>query len=122
MTITIEDENGDELEFDLPMKWEICGDCRGNGSHVHRAIDGHGIGMEEFAEDPEFAEAYYSGRYDVCCETCGGSGKVQIVDEDAVKRLGLESVLEEWEALQADAAADAAADRYTRWMEGGGYG
>ena len=72
-----------DIEYtDLPAKWEICGNCGGDGKHVNPAIDGHGISPEEFAEDPDFEEAYFSGVYDVLCQECKGSGKVLGPDFD----------------------------------------
>ena len=50
----------------------VCNVCDGRGSHVNRAIDGNGISAQEFADDPDFAEAYFDGVYDVVCEACGG--------------------------------------------------
>ena len=63
----------DDRDFELPFRWEVCGTCRGKGRHVNPAIDAdHGITPEEFAEDPDFAEDYFSGVYDVPCSECGG--------------------------------------------------
>jgi DnaJ-class molecular chaperone len=63
------------------VSWQICPACNGNGSHVNPAIDAGGISSQEFADDPDFAEAYMSGMYDLPCEKCNGSGK--ITDEQA---------------------------------------
>ena len=70
MTITIDDENGEPRVY--PAKAEVCPQCHGKGSTVNPAIDGNGLGAEDFAEDPDFAEAYVSGAYDVICCCCGG--------------------------------------------------
>lgn len=69
-------------EYQLPWKWEICRNCRGMGSHVNRAIDGNGISAEEFAEDPDFEEAYFSGAYDVPCDNGCTGGKAKVLDRD----------------------------------------
>lgn len=74
------DENGDEHEIDLPVRMEVCPDCDGHGVHVSPSIDGNGIGASEFHEDPDFAEAYFSGQYDVRCEVCKGLRVVPVVD------------------------------------------
>lgn len=66
------DENGDEREIILPVKFEVCNDCRGAGTQVDPAIDGNGIGSEDFADDPDFKESYFAGHYDVVCRTCKG--------------------------------------------------
>lgn len=65
-------KKGNTFEVKLPHTREICPTCDGKGSHVNRNIDGNGISPEEFAEDPEFEEAYFEGRYDVTCEECKG--------------------------------------------------
>ena len=57
--------------------WVICDLCHGEGTHVNPAIDGHGLSREDFDDDPDFAESYMRGDYDVPCAQCGGSGKVR---------------------------------------------
>ena len=52
--------------------FEACSRCNGTGKHVNPAIDGHGISMQEFADDPDFAEEYISGAYDIPCDKCRG--------------------------------------------------
>lgn len=58
-------------------KWIICPGCRGEGTCVNPNIDAHGLTREDFDEDPDFADDYFSGRYDVSCGACGGSGKIK---------------------------------------------
>ncbi len=111
VTLYVDDEEGDyEEEVWFPIKFEVCGGCSGKGTHVHRAIDENGISPDEFAEDPEFAEAYFGGRYDVQCQDCGGNNVMPYIDEDAVKLLGAEKIahLEAYyDNQEADAAYDA---------------
>jgi RecJ-like exonuclease len=64
--------DNDETEIILPLEWGVCPICQGNGSHVNSTIDSHGIGQEEFDADPDFAESYFSGQYDVPCNECKG--------------------------------------------------
>jgi len=64
-------------------KWAICNVCDGNGVHVNPSIDCGGLTQDDFDQDPEFAESYFSGRYDQTCSGCNGSGKVRIVDTHA---------------------------------------
>lgn len=52
--------------------FRVCPTCEGYGTHVNPSIDAHGIGREEFDEDPDFEEAYFSGAYDVTCGECSG--------------------------------------------------
>lgn len=57
-------------------KWMICPACEGEGSCVNPAIDCNGLSASEMHEDPDFAENYFGGLYDVTCEACHGSGKI----------------------------------------------
>jgi len=66
----------------LPAKAQICDLCEGRGKHVNPSIDAHGIGAEEFAEDPDFMEDYFSGTYDVHCTQCRGRGSILVPDAD----------------------------------------
>ncbi len=66
----------------LPVKCVVCPKCDGSGKHVNPSIDGNGLSAEDFAEDPDFAEAYFSGRYDVSCETCNGNNVIDEIDEE----------------------------------------
>lgn len=58
-------------------KWLICPVCEGEGKTVNPSIDANGLTNKDFAEDPEFAEDYASGRYDICCRACNGDGKIR---------------------------------------------
>jgi hypothetical protein len=78
--ITYNNEEGEEVT--LRCKFEVCHRCRGTGTHVNPAVDGHGISPEEFAEDPDFEEAYFSGVYDVRCEECNGDRVVPVPDPE----------------------------------------
>lgn len=71
----------DDVEVALPTKKEVCPACRGNGSHVNPSIDAHGLTREDFDADPDFAENYMAGGYDVTCYVCGGLRVVDVVDE-----------------------------------------
>lgn len=73
-----------EADVDLPTKVEVCDRCQGKGTHTNPSIDGNGISAEEFDEDPDFAEDYLSGVYDIICEVCNGRNVVEIVDESRI--------------------------------------
>lgn len=64
------------------MKWLICDLCGGDGHYVNPAIDAGGLSAEDLNDDPDFAERYLSGVYDVQCHACGGTGKVRAYAED----------------------------------------
>ena len=80
MLLVIETGEGDEIE--IPAKYEVCETCDGKGSHVNPSIDSHGLSREDFDEDPDFAEGYFEGRYDVPCNECHGNRVSPVVDEE----------------------------------------
>jgi hypothetical protein len=107
--ITVYTDDGAELELSLPAKFEVCSRCRGTGSHVNPAVDGHGIPAHEFVEDPDFAESYFAGVYDVPCERCHGKRVVEAFDwsklTDEQKALIIRTRREEAE-YEAECAAE----------------
>lgn len=88
----------DELErkFELPVAKEVCPICEGEGKIVNRSIDGNGISADEFYDDPDFAEDYMSGVYDVTCDECNGLRVVDVVDESRLD----EETIERWYSFQ----------------------
>lgn len=80
-TIRFEDPSTGE-EMEIPAKFEVCGNCQGRGTTVDPAIDGNGLSGEEFAEDPDFAEDYFGGSYDVQCRECKGQNVTKHADWD----------------------------------------
>jgi hypothetical protein len=60
----------------------VCPRCRGNGKIVNPNVDGHGITQEEFDEDPDFKDNYFSGVYDITCPQCKGRNVVDELDQE----------------------------------------
>lgn len=94
MTLTIEacgeDGDGDYTEtITVPAVYAVCPSCEGRGSYVNPSIDAHGISAEEMHEDPDFADDYMSGTYDVTCRDCNGA---RVVPEPAIDRMSPELV------------------------------
>ncbi len=112
-------EAGKPFEMELPAEWAICGACRGNGTELVEGLKGADV-TEDLREDPDFAEDYWGGKYDTHCSCCHGTGKVLEVVEDRLNPVQ-KAFLEEVYEYQSEAARDRANDRYTRWMESGGY-
>jgi len=79
MVLVVTDDEGEELE--LPARYDVCDTCHGTGSHVNPSIDSHGLSRDDFDEDPDFAEDYFRGVYDVSCHECHGRRVVPVVDE-----------------------------------------
>jgi len=103
----------DCYEAELPKRKIVCPTCNGTGKHVNPSIDSHGLSASDFHEDPDFAESYFSGTYDVTCYECGGDNVVDEVDFERAERECPE-LLQDWENwLQSgyDMDAEYAAER-----------
>lgn len=106
---TVEDDEGNEIEIDVPCSWKICSTCQGDGKHSH------GIGAITSSEwendwDYDEREAYMSGAYDRTCEDCSGSGKV--LSEDYSKLSDSDrKLLEDQDQFDADYERTCAAER-----------
>lgn len=61
--------------------WVICGLCNGDQKVVNPSIDAGGLSREDFDDDPDFAEAYMSGAYDIQCPRCNGRGSIRESDQ-----------------------------------------
>jgi RecJ-like exonuclease len=88
LTFTHEDDDGCEVEHELPARYEVCDRCEGHGCHLTPSIGEHAYSMEEFHEafdDEEDRAEYFKrgGRYDVPCEECKGKRVVLVLDESA---------------------------------------
>lgn len=56
----------------MKQRWIICPVREGEGTTVNPNIDAHGLSAKDFAEDPDFLEAYMSVAYDITCRGCDG--------------------------------------------------
>lgn len=65
----------------VKLRYEVCPVCDGSGKHVNPSIDCGGISQQEFEDDPDFAESYRRGDYDVQCTRCDGKRVVLAIDE-----------------------------------------
>ena len=95
----------------IPVKYEVCETCEGKGKHVNPSIDSHGLSREDFDDDPDFAEDYMSGRYDVPCNECHGNRVALVVDEERATQ-EQQDYVHSW--FQEEYS-----DRVTRWYESG---
>lgn len=68
----------------LPAKFAVCNTCEGEGKHVNPDIDRNGLTAEDFEEDPDFRDDYFSGVYDVICSECKGEKVVPVVDSESL--------------------------------------
>jgi hypothetical protein len=109
MVLTIEGIGEDGEDLDLPAKFEVCDTCNGKGSHVAAGIDSHGLSREDFDEDPDFAEDYFRGAYDVPCVECHGRRVMPELDRDQCSPDLLARVdahIDEWADCRACEAAE----------------
>jgi hypothetical protein len=104
--------DGSVEERPLPTTWAVCDVCNGEGKHVNPSIDCGGLSAEDFADDPEFAEDYMRGAYDVTCNKCAGRTTIRAVDWD---RLSAEDRAL-YEKQLDEEAADRAIERAERLM------
>lgn len=113
----------EESEHEFPARFEVCGDCEGEGTHLHPAIREHAYTSEEWSgEDDDFREEYMRGGrgiYGVQCETCGGRRVVPVVDE---RRLTPEQkkLFKLYEKQERQRDQDDYEDARTRRLESGG--
>ena len=98
--ITIENDEGEEHTVDVPVKWEICYQCQGEGKHSHHM--GDWTGSEWAEEDHDFQEDYMNGAYDKTCQCCKGTGKIQAIDEEGFLQENPDAYHEWVEQEQAD--------------------
>lgn len=111
MTLTfeyVETEEGEPLVVVAAFK--VCPRCNGRGKHVNPAVDEHGISADEFAEDPDFAEDYFGGFYDVECHKCSGLRVVAAADDNELT-FGQRALLEAAEREECNYQAMCAAER-----------
>jgi hypothetical protein len=62
----------------------VCTVCEGRGTTVDPSIDANGLTREDFDEDPDFAEDYRSGAFDIECRACNG---LRVVTKARVEEL-----------------------------------
>ena len=72
------------MENPMKTKYQVCPVCEGEGRHVNPNIDAHGLTWADFHDDPEFAEDYKNGMYDIPCNGCGGK---RVVTKARIKEL-----------------------------------
>ena len=75
----------DDSEVIIPIIWEVCDTCEGKGTHVNPSIDANGLSADDFAEDPDFAEDYRSGVYDVAFYGCDGERVIAVADTERME-------------------------------------
>ncbi len=111
MKVVYEDDDGALIEETVAAVWEICSLCEGEGAYVNPSIDAHGLSAEDFAEDPDFAEDYFRGVYNISCRECGGNGKIKVPEDS--------DIAEKCESLESAIHAERVAERRVCARESG---
>jgi len=83
LTYSDEDEEV-EVAATIPVKFEVCSLCDGRGVHTDPSIDCNGLTSDDFYDDPDFEEEYFSGSYDVTCYECGGRRVSPVIAKGAL--------------------------------------
>ena len=125
ITLTWNDEDGDEISHVFPAVNEVCEECEGFGYVLCEGLRNHAFSREEFEEtfdDPEDREAYFTrgGKYDQQCPVCHGSKVVLVVDEEHLSD-EQKTLYASYQQHDAQRARWDAEDKATYRMESGGY-
>lgn len=91
----------------VPCKFEVCNLCDGKGTHVNPSIDAGGLSAEDFAEDPDFREDYFSGMYDIPCNKCSGKRVTPVVELPKE----IQAAVDRWEEGRAEERSDSYHER-----------
>lgn len=118
ITIRYQDKEGTEVEIQVPARYEVCRDCNGEGTELYGSMKGYAYSAEEFHDDPDFAEAYIGGNYDVACSTCRGQRVELRPDRDFCTDDQLKAIDARAE-LERESARQRYADREQFWAESG---
>jgi len=105
---------GEEFEVpsgEFPAKYDVCPNCDGKGKYVNPSIDSNGLSSEDFAEDPDFREDYFSGRYDIQCRSCNGRNVILVPATKEGQKV-VDAILEEEWGYRAEVAAERRACGY----------
>lgn len=99
------DDDGEPIYIDIPVKMLVCSSCDGRGCYVNPNIDRHGLSREDFDQDPDFADDYRSGMFNIQCEHCLGSNVVPWPTQPEHTKM-----LQEWLGMLAEWDAETQAE------------
>lgn len=110
----VDDETEEEIEVLFPAVELECENCSGKGTHLADSLRDAVFTAEDMREDPDFAEEYFGGGYDVQCKECGGSGKALYPDDERASKEPFKALWAkyiEWEKAESYYASEREAER-----------
>jgi hypothetical protein len=115
MIFTVDLYDGNE-PIEVPARYDVCDTCDGKGKHVNPDVDDRGLTAEDFDQDPDMYENYFSGMYDVQCSHCNGLRVVAVIAEDRIDKDLLAKLLLHIQSYYDDQRSD-----YDVWRAESGY-
>ena len=115
-----EHDTEEEEMLKLPAMRELCDLCDGKGKVVNPSIDAGGLSQEDFYDDPDFEEDYFSGVHDISCPQCLGKNVVPVVNYDVLSA-EQKKEFDEYQREQAELAEEEYHERRERMGEMGMY-
>jgi len=95
-----------DFRIEVRTKFEVCSMCEGSGKVTSPNIDAGGISQDDFYDDPDFEEYYFSGRYDITCPQCSGE-RVEAMPQFPV---WLNDLIEDFNQSNAEYVAERCAE------------
>ena len=95
-----------DFRIEVRTKFEVCSMCEGSGKVTNPNIDAGGISQDDFYDDPDFEEDYFSGRYDITCPHCNGK-RVEAIPQFPE---WLNKVIDDFNAADAEHVAERCAE------------
>lgn len=101
-------QKGDIFDYciEVATRYVVCDCCEGSGKVVNPNIDAGGLTYDDFYDDPDFEEDYFSGRHDVMCPTCDGLRVIAVPEFPK----WLQELIDDHDRADAERVAEQAAE------------
>jgi len=87
------DDDGEPIQRKVSIHYVVCPVCDGRGSYVNPNIDRQGLSREDFDQDPDFADDYMTGRFNIACALCNGRNVIPEASKE-MERKEIETLLQ----------------------------